>query len=49
MLTQRVASPLVQLSHLLQQYDEARLAIKSISKLVQRFQNINMLGLIPSF
>ena len=36
MLTQRVASPLVQLSHLLQQYDEARLAIKSISNLVNR-------------
>jgi ATP-binding cassette, subfamily B, bacterial HlyB/CyaB len=36
MLTQRVASPLVQLSHLLQQYDEARLAIKSISKLVNQ-------------
>jgi ATP-binding cassette, subfamily B, bacterial HlyB/CyaB len=36
MLTQRVASPLVQLSHLLQQYDEARLAVQCISKLVNQ-------------
>ena len=36
MLTQRVASPLVQLSHLLQQYDEAQLAVKSISALVNQ-------------
>ena len=31
MLTQRVAAPLVQLSQLLQQYDEAQLAVKAIS------------------
>jgi ATP-binding cassette, subfamily B, bacterial HlyB/CyaB len=36
MLTQRVASPLVQLSHLLQQYDEAQLAVKAISALVNQ-------------
>jgi len=36
MLTQRVAAPLVQLSHLLQQYDEAQLAVKSISALVNQ-------------
>jgi ATP-binding cassette, subfamily B, bacterial HlyB/CyaB len=36
MLTQRVASPLVQLSHLLQQYDEARIAVQCISKLVNQ-------------
>jgi ATP-binding cassette, subfamily B, bacterial HlyB/CyaB len=36
MLTQRVAAPLIQLSHLLQQYDEARLAVKAISALVNQ-------------
>jgi ATP-binding cassette, subfamily B, bacterial HlyB/CyaB len=36
MLTQRVAAPLVQLSHLLQQYDEARLAVQCIAKLVDQ-------------
>jgi ATP-binding cassette, subfamily B, bacterial HlyB/CyaB len=36
MLTQRVASPLVQLSHLLQQYDEAQFAVKAISTLVNQ-------------
>ena len=36
MLTQRVASPLIQLSHLLQQYDEAQLAVKAISDLVNQ-------------
>jgi subfamily B ATP-binding cassette protein HlyB/CyaB len=36
MLTQRVASPLVQLSHLLQQYEEARFAVKTISTLVNQ-------------
>jgi ATP-binding cassette, subfamily B, bacterial HlyB/CyaB len=36
MLTQRVASPLIQLSHLLQQYDEAQFAVKAISKLVNQ-------------
>jgi ATP-binding cassette, subfamily B, bacterial HlyB/CyaB len=36
MLTQRVAAPLVQLSHLLQQYDEAQLAVKAISTLVNQ-------------
>jgi subfamily B ATP-binding cassette protein HlyB/CyaB len=36
MLTQRVAAPLIQLSHLLQQYDEAQLAVKAISALVNQ-------------
>jgi subfamily B ATP-binding cassette protein HlyB/CyaB len=36
MLTQRVAAPLVQLSHLLQQYDEAQLAVRAISTLVNQ-------------
>ncbi|MGC2204099.1 MAG: peptidase domain-containing ABC transporter [Stellaceae bacterium] len=36
MLTQRVASPLIQLSHLLQQYDEAQFAINAIAKLVNQ-------------
>ena len=36
MLTQRVAAPLVQLSQLLQQYDEAQLAVKAISTLVNQ-------------
>src|ERR1700761_3533945 len=36
MLTQRVASPLIQLSHLLQQYDEAQLAVKAVSNLVNQ-------------
>jgi ATP-binding cassette subfamily B protein len=36
MLTQRVAAPLVQLSHLLQQYDEAQLAVNAISTLVNQ-------------
>src|SRR5262249_51233196 len=36
MLTQRVAAPLVQLSHLLQQYDEAQLAVKAVSALVNQ-------------
>ena len=36
MLTQRVAAPLVQLSHLLQQYDEAQLAVKAISALINQ-------------
>jgi subfamily B ATP-binding cassette protein HlyB/CyaB len=36
MLTQRVASPLVQLSQLLQQYDEAQFAVKAISALVNQ-------------
>jgi subfamily B ATP-binding cassette protein HlyB/CyaB len=36
MLTQRVAAPLVQLSHLLQQYDEAQFAVKAISALVNQ-------------
>jgi ATP-binding cassette, subfamily B, bacterial HlyB/CyaB len=36
MLTQRVAAPLVQLSHLLQQYDEAQLAVKAVSTLVNQ-------------
>jgi len=36
MLTQRVAAPLVQLSQLLQQYDEAQLAVKAISSLVNQ-------------
>ncbi|HMD65594.1 MAG TPA: peptidase domain-containing ABC transporter [Stellaceae bacterium] len=36
MLTQRIASPLIQLSHLLEQYDEAQLAVKSIAALVNQ-------------
>jgi ATP-binding cassette subfamily B protein len=36
MLTQRIASPLIQLSHLLQQYDEAQFAVKAISGLVNQ-------------
>ena len=36
MLTQRVASPLIQLSHLLQQYDEAQFAVKAIAALVNQ-------------
>jgi ATP-binding cassette subfamily B protein len=36
MLTQRVASPLIQLSHLLQQYEEAQFAVKAISTLVNQ-------------
>ncbi len=36
MLTQRVASPLLQLSTLMQQYDEARLAVKVLSELVNQ-------------
>jgi ATP-binding cassette, subfamily B, bacterial HlyB/CyaB len=36
MLTQRVAAPLIQLSHLLQQYDEAQFAVKAISALVNQ-------------
>jgi subfamily B ATP-binding cassette protein HlyB/CyaB len=36
MLTQRVAAPLVQLSQLLQQYDEAQFAVKAISALVNQ-------------
>jgi subfamily B ATP-binding cassette protein HlyB/CyaB len=36
MLTQRVASPLIQLSHLLQQYDEAQFAVRAISALVNQ-------------
>jgi ATP-binding cassette, subfamily B, bacterial HlyB/CyaB len=36
MLTQRVAAPLVQLSHLLQQYDEMQFAVKAVSGLVNQ-------------
>jgi ATP-binding cassette, subfamily B, bacterial HlyB/CyaB len=36
MLTQRVASPLIQLSHLLQQYDEVQIAVKTIAALVNQ-------------
>jgi ATP-binding cassette, subfamily B, bacterial HlyB/CyaB len=36
MLTQRMAAPLIQLSHLLEQYDEAQIAVKTISALVNR-------------
>ena len=36
MLTQRIASPLIQLSHLLQQYDEARIAVRTIAALVNQ-------------
>jgi subfamily B ATP-binding cassette protein HlyB/CyaB len=36
MLTQRMAAPLIQLSHLLEQYDEAQIAVKTIAALVNR-------------
>ena len=36
MLTQRVAAPLIQLSHLLQQYDDAQLAVRCIASLVNQ-------------
>jgi len=36
MLTSRIASPLIQLSHLLEQYDNAQLAVKTIAALVNR-------------
>ena len=36
MLTSRVAAPLIQLAHLLQQYDEAQFAIKTIAALVNQ-------------
>jgi ATP-binding cassette subfamily B protein len=36
MLTQRVAAPLVQLSHLLQQYDEVQFAVKAVAALVNQ-------------
>lgn len=36
MLTSRVAAPLIQLAHLLQQYDEARFAVKTIAALVNQ-------------
>jgi subfamily B ATP-binding cassette protein HlyB/CyaB len=36
MLTQRVAAPLMQLSHLLQQYDEARIAVSILGALVNQ-------------
>jgi ATP-binding cassette subfamily B protein len=36
MLTQRAASPLIQLSHLLQQYDEAQFAVRAIANLVNQ-------------
>jgi ATP-binding cassette, subfamily B, bacterial HlyB/CyaB len=36
MLTQRAAAPLIQLSTLLQQYDEARLAVRYVAGLVNR-------------
>ena len=36
MLTQRAAAPLVQLSQLLQQYDEAQFAVKAVSLLVNQ-------------
>jgi ATP-binding cassette subfamily B protein len=36
MLTQRVAAPLLQLSHLLQQYDEARIAVHVLGALVNQ-------------
>ena len=36
MLTQRVAAPLIQLSHLLQQYDEAQFAVRAIAALVNQ-------------
>lgn len=36
MLTSRVAAPLIQLAHLLQQYDEAHFAVETISALVNQ-------------
>jgi ATP-binding cassette, subfamily B, bacterial HlyB/CyaB len=36
MLTSRVAAPLIQLAHLLQQYDEAQFAVKTIAALVNQ-------------
>jgi ATP-binding cassette, subfamily B, bacterial HlyB/CyaB len=36
MLTSRVAAPLIQLAHLLQQYDEAQFAVRTIAKLVNQ-------------
>ena len=36
MLTSRVSAPLVQLAHLLQQYDEAQFAVKTISRLINQ-------------
>ncbi len=36
MLTSRVSAPLIQLAQLLQQYDEARIAVKTIAKLVNQ-------------
>ena len=36
MLTTRVAAPLMQLAHLLQHYDEAQFAVKTISRLVNQ-------------
>jgi ATP-binding cassette subfamily B protein len=36
MLTSRVAAPLIQLSHLLQQYDEAQFAVETIAALVNQ-------------
>ena len=36
MLTQRIAAPLIQLSHLLEQYDEAQIAVRTIAKLVNQ-------------
>ena len=36
MLTARVSAPLVQLAHLLQQYDEAQFAVRTISRLVNQ-------------
>ena len=38
MLTQRVSTPLVHLSHLLQQYDEAQIAVKAVALLVNQPQ-----------
>jgi ATP-binding cassette, subfamily B, bacterial HlyB/CyaB len=36
MLTTRVSAPLIQLAHLIQQYDEARFAVETIAALVNR-------------
>jgi ATP-binding cassette subfamily B protein len=36
MMTQRIAAPLIQLSQLLEQYDEAQLAVKTIAALVNQ-------------
>jgi ATP-binding cassette subfamily B protein len=36
MLTSRVSAPLIQLAHLLQQYDEAQFAVKTIARLVNQ-------------